>query len=55
MTATQLAILLAAHLTGLAAITWVQDRLAQRRYNARARLDRELTDALNAYNASKEH
>lgn len=54
MTAAQFAIILAAHLTGVAAITWLQDRLAQRRHESRAKLDRELVDALNTYNASKE-
>ncbi|WP_159073671.1 hypothetical protein [Streptomyces sp. RTd22] len=54
MTAAKFAVLLGAHLIGIALVAWIQDRLAQRRHDARARLDRELVDALNAYNASKE-
>ncbi|WP_432010158.1 hypothetical protein [Streptomyces cucumeris] len=53
--ATILAAFLGAHLAGVAAIACSQDRLAQRRHEDRAQLDRELVDALNAYNASKEH
>lgn len=54
MTAAQFAAILGAHLTGIAVIAWLQHHLAQRRHETRARLDRELLDALNAYNASKE-